>query len=339
MKMGHKGAVAGVVSVCLSLALAGCGTTGSTKNTENASQTIPTTGSASTTVSVTDGTGSKVVLKHPATSFVCLDPSSIQMLKDLGVSQENIAYGNGDLSFAQMVYGNGAKNMKSVGGSWEQPNVEDILADHPDLVIGDAYPHAQLKPALKGATQMYLISRSGGYKQSMQDLINLGILTGHKAIAEQDANGFMKALNADIKKSPKNQTSLVIWGDSPTSLSVPTIDDPSASVLAAISKYPWGGHGAQGMNISLDKILSVNPDVIFVESIAQLDNPKAPTLSSQLASNPIWQQLKAVKDHRVYEVNPNVWHDDRGGMGLEQILDQAMPKLYPNLASTAQTSK
>ncbi|GMA59612.1 ferrichrome ABC transporter substrate-binding protein [Alicyclobacillus fastidiosus] len=333
MKMTNKGVITGVISVCLALTLAGCGTTDSTNTTANTSQSTSTTGTNASTISVTDGTGAKVVLKKPATSFVCLDPSSIQMLKDLGVSQQDIAYGNGDLSFAQMVFGNNAKNMKSVGGSWEQPNVEDILADHPDLVIGDAYPHAQLKPALKGAAQMYLISRSGGYKQSMQDLINLGILTGHKATAEQDVNEFTKDLNADIKKSPKNQTSLVIWGDSPTSLSVPTIDDPSASVLAAISNYPWGGHGAQGMNISLDKILNVNPDVIFVESIARLDNPKAPTLSSQLASNPIWQQLKAVKEHRVYEVNPNVWHDDRGGMGLEQILNQAMPKLYPSLAT------
>ncbi|MCL6455021.1 MAG: ABC transporter substrate-binding protein [Alicyclobacillus sp.] len=323
----------GTVIASLTFALAGCGAQGGqSNNTMNMTGTNMSGMSDTSTdqkITVTDGTGAKVVLNNPATSFVCLDPSSIEMLKDLG--ETNIAYDHGDQSFVKMVFGADAKKLKMIGGSWMQPNVEDIVADHPDLVIGDAYPHAQLKAALKGVAPMYLISRSGGYKQSMKDLINLGILTGHQATAEREVNEFTAHLNSAMTKSPQNQTSLIIWGSSPTDFQVPTVDDPSASVLAAISKYPWGGHGAHGMSISLDQILKVNPDVIFVESIGRLDNSNAPTLTSQLASNPIWNQLKAVKDHRVYEVNPDVWHSDRGGLGLEKILDDAMPKLYPNL--------
>ncbi|WP_067624892.1 ABC transporter substrate-binding protein [Alicyclobacillus acidiphilus] len=324
----HNRFYIGASSITILMLLGGCGV-----SRENQSVTPPAAASVAVTgaVSVKDGTGATIALKKPATSFVCLDPSSIEMLKDLGVGPKNIAILNGYQSFAKLFYGSAANKMRVIGGSWEQPNVEDILAAHPDLVIGDAYPHAELKSALKGATEMYLISRSGGYQQSMNDLVNLGILTGHKTTAEKDVKQFDNALKKAEAKSPKNQTSLIIWGTSPTDFSVPTIDDPSASVLAAISKYPWGGHGAQGMNLSLDQILKVNPDVIFVESIGKLDgDANAPSLTSQLASNPLWKHLKAVKDHRVYEVNPLIWHDDRGGLGLETILNQAMPKLYPH---------
>ncbi|MFD1677889.1 ABC transporter substrate-binding protein [Alicyclobacillus fodiniaquatilis] len=329
MQMTNRRVITGVFFACLAVALTGCGTTDA-KDSSN--HTVKAASADAHAITVTDGTGAKVTLQKPATSFVCLDPSAIEMLKDLG--EKDIAYDNGDQLFVKMVFGSYASKLKQIGGSWEQPNVEDILADHPDLVIGDAYPHAEIKPALKGVAPMYLISRSGGYKQSMQDFVNLGVLTGHKATAERDVKAFMQDLHTSVKASPKNETSLIIWGDSPTDFEVPTVDDPSASVLAAISKYPWGGKGAQGMNLSLDKILQVNPDVIFVESIAKLDNPKAPTLSSQLASNPLWAQLKAVKDHHVYEVNPEVWHSDRGGLGLEKILDQAMQKMYPSLHET-----
>lgn len=191
--------VVGTTVICLTLGLVGCGTQGGQSNT-SMNNAGGSNNASKQSIMVNDGTGTKVALSKPATSFVCLDPSSIEMLKDLG--ETNIAYDNGDQSFVKMVFGSDAKKLKMIGGSWMQPNVEDIVANHPDLVIGDAYPHAQLKAALKGVAPMYLISRSGGYQQSMKDLINLGILTGHKATAEKEVNEFMGHLHSAVKESP-----------------------------------------------------------------------------------------------------------------------------------------
>jgi iron complex transport system substrate-binding protein len=315
-----------VIAVALAATLCGCSTPGAPEAARSAS-----TRPESSPLSVVDGTGTTVELPQPASRFAVLDPSSIEVLKDLG--EDDITYGSGERQFVQMVFGPAADRLHQIGGSWEQPDVEGIVASHPDLVIGDAYPHAQIKPALSGVAPMYLISRSGGYQQAMKDFINLGVLTGHEPLAQRNVNSFMDDLNAAVRKSPKNQTSLIIWGQSATDFSVPTQDDPSASVLGAISNYPWGGHGAQAMNVSLDSILEVNPDVIFVESLGRLDDPRAPSLSSQMAANPVWRTLKAVRDQRVYEVNPEVWHSDRGGLGLKKTLDQAMPMLYPGLGT------
>lgn len=312
-----------VAAVGLLLAMTGCAS--------SAAATPASTASAHP-VSVVDGTGARVTLRHPADRVVALDPSSIEALHDLGVP--HVAYDSSEPLFVQRLFGAKPSGLTRIGGTWSAPDVEGIIAFRPDLVVGDVYPHAQIKPALAGVAPMYLITRSGGYRQAMADVRNLGILSGREAQADEDIAAFTADLNRAEKASPHDRTSLIIWGDSPRDFQVPPLHDPSASVLAAVSDYPWGrtAQGAQGLSLSLEDILTVNPDVIFVESLQQLTDPHAPSLASQMATSPVWQQLKAVRDHRVYSVDPTVWHDDRDGLGLKKILDQAMPLLYPNLA-------
>lgn len=320
------------LGVCL-LSVVGCGTpsTSAVDNTNSA------TSSSAQNIVVTDQTKTTLHLTRPATRFVCLDGAAIQMLVDMGVKAKNIAFLGSEKTFAQLpfVLGSQAKNSTIIGGTWQQPNVEDIVAFHPDLVIGDAYPHVQLRNALRGTAPMYLFSRSDGYKGSLQNLINVGILAGQANKAKQLANQIQRQINRDVQEVSnitKKRTSLIIWGYSTKSFQVAPIVDPSSSVLATVSQYPWGGQKAGGMSISLSKILQVNPDVIFVESFTRLQGSStAPLLSQELAKNPLWNQLKAVKNHRVYEVDPNIWQTDRSAMGLVKILNDAMPRLYPDL--------
>lgn len=317
----------GAAILGLLLTVVGCGKQSSPAPTENNTQSQP---SSAQHFTVTDGTKTQIDLTKPAKRFVCLDGSAIEMLANLG--ETDITFLPDLKTFAAYSYvlGEKAKNITPIGGTWMQPNVEDIVAFKPDLVIGDAYPHVQLRKSLQGTASMYLFSRSGGYKQSLEDLKNLGVLTGHADKSKQISERIGKKIEDYASKSPKNVTSLIIWGTSDTNFQVPTVDDPSASLLSTVSNYPWGGNGAQGMKISLDQILKVNPDVIFVESLSSMDKGSnmAP-LSGQLAKNPLWGQLKAVKDHKVYEVDPYIWHVDRGAMGFEKIHDDAMPKMYP----------
>ncbi|QYO67959.1 ABC transporter substrate-binding protein [Leptolyngbya sp. 7M] len=54
------------------------------------------------------------------------------------------------------------------------------------------------------------------------------------------------------------------------------------------------------MTVSLDHILQINPDVIFVQTYP----PSIAPLSQQLANQPRWKRLKAVQMGQVYEVDP-----------------------------------
>ena len=284
-----------------------------------------------TPVTVTDGTGTKITVTGPVTRVVALDGSAAVSMKELGLSPKDIAYGNSNKLLIDRVFGAAAKRMTATGGSWEQPNVEDIVAFHPDLVIGDI-GEGSIKRALKGVAPLYLLL-GGGYKQVMKDFLNFGALTGRSATAKQAVARFDAAMSNAAKMSGMGSrpSSLIIWGSSPTSFGAPGIGDPSASLLAALGTYSMPTENGYSP-VSLQSILAKNPDFIFVESLGRAANPSAPTLSSQLASNPVWGQLKAVKDHHVYEVDPLLWNYEEGNPGgLQQILAQAMTKLYPGM--------
>jgi iron complex transport system substrate-binding protein len=285
-------------------------------------------------LTVTDGTGSKITVSKDVTRVVALDGSAAVSMQELGLSPKNIAYGSSNKLLIDRVFGAAAKSMTATGGSWEQPNVEDIVAFHPDLVIGDD-GEGSIKQALKGVAPLYLVS-VGGYRQVLKDFLNFGALTGRIPTAKQHVATFDAAMTKAKKVAAmvsKKPSALIIWGGSPTNFQVPGTADPAASLLAALGTYAMPGENGYS-SVSLQTILARNPDVIFVETLTRAADPSAPALSTQLAANPVWGQLKAVKDHRVYEVDPLLWNFDEGNPGgLQQILTQAVGKMYPGMSA------
>jgi iron complex transport system substrate-binding protein len=76
---------------------------------------------------------------------------------------------------------------------------------------------------------------------------------------------------------------------------------------------------------SLERIVEKNPDVIIAIS------PGRPNVTTQaLSSSPVWSSLKAVREGRVYEVDP-VKYIQAAGPRVSQILDELPGLLYPNV--------
>ncbi len=106
-------------------------------------------------------------------------------------------------------------------------------------------------------------------------------------------------------------------------------------LLAKVTNYPWAAganaapasdHEPGAIAYSLDKVLARDPDVLLIATL-----PGGPSLSKQLAANPVWSNLKAVKTHQVYEVDPSIYIFGRGTISLGLALDDAMTKLYPDV--------
>jgi len=53
-------------------------------------------------------------------------------------------------------------------------------------------------------------------------------------------------------------------------------------------------------------VLAENPDIIFVQTYGFGPVPPEP-LSVQLAANPLWSEIAAVQNNKVYEVSFTVW--------------------------------
>lgn len=100
-------------------------------------------------------------------------------------------------------------------------------------------------------------------------------------------------------------------------------ENTSASIVAAIGgdnvPGPKTPGGEFGIDISLETMLEKDPEVIFVYDSGP-DRPHE--------SNPIWSQLSAVKNNRVFYVGDQ-WVETNGPIAREIVLREAAHYLYP----------
>ncbi|HEX5502593.1 MAG TPA: ABC transporter substrate-binding protein [Thermomicrobiales bacterium] len=285
----------------------------------------------------TDATGTTAMLPHPAARIVCLVGLCEDILASLGLPPVavNDTYGQDP-----HLFGDQAKGFTKIGGSFPAPTIEDIAKATPDLVIGIANAHEQLRAALQPIAPLYIMNPAT-YQDSIDDLMDVGRLTGRTAQATAAAKKFTDELNAYKAKSPHNVSTVLIYGAAPN-FSVFTQGSLTPSLLAQVTPYaipaPAAGapaasdHEPGAIPGSLEQLLTIDPDTILIASFAFA--PGAKTISQQLAADPVWSQLKAVKNHRVYEVNANYYVFGRGTIALGLALQDAMAKLYPGTFAT-----
>jgi iron complex transport system substrate-binding protein len=302
----------------------------SPSNTSSAS--TPDASPTSGDLTVTDATGTEVTLDKPAERVVCLVAQCEDILASLGVKPAavNDTYGQDP-----HLWGDEAKDFDKIGGSFKDPNLEDIAKMTPDLVIGVANAHEQLRPAMEPIAPFY-IANPASYQDSIDDLENIGLLTDHADEAKAAAKKFTDELSEYEAKATDKVSTVLIYGPAPN-FSVFTEGSLTPSVLSAIADYPIpappttpgaSDHEPGAIPGSLEQLLTIDPDTLLIASFGKNK------ISEQLAADPVWSQLSAVKNDRVYEVDPNYYVFGRGTISLSAALEDAMSKLYPDASGT-----
>jgi iron complex transport system substrate-binding protein len=142
------------------LALTACGATTTTPSSS------PTSASP-----VTDGSGTSVTVKNPVSRVVCLTGICDDALLELGLrpvaSREAGAHEL--LAQPQFLGPEEAKKIPTIGGSFGQENVEDVIVARPDLVIGLEGVHDGIRSAIQAAAPLYLANVSN-YQDSIDFL-------------------------------------------------------------------------------------------------------------------------------------------------------------------------
>ncbi len=284
------------------------------------------------TVSLTDSTGEELVFSSQPVRVACLTEICPDIMAELGM--EPVAV-NDPLSTDPRFFGSRADEFRIIGGSFFEPSLEDIAAAEPDLVIGLGGVHDGLRDALRPIAPLYIVNPLT-YEDSIRYLKEIGEAMGRSAEAEQAAQRFLSKLEDYKARSPKDRTALVMYG-SDVNFGIDTEGALTGGLLAEVTGYPWpkpppdqGGHASGGMQFSLEGVLNVDPDVIFVQTIA-FPGFQPPPLAEQLAANPLWSELQAVQNGEVHEVSFSLWSTGRGTRSLGLVLDEAMPLLYPDV--------
>ena len=285
-----------------------------------------------TAITLTDGTGESLTFETRPVRVACLTEICPDIMAELGL--EPVAV-NDPLSFDPRFFGARADEFRLIGGSFFEPNLEDIAAAEPDLVIGLVGVHDGLREALKSIAPLYIVNPLT-YEDSIHYLREIGAAMGHTAEAEEAVQRFLSKLEDYRSRSPGNRTALVMWG-SDVNFGIDTEGALVGGLLSEVVGYPWpnppldqGGHASGGIQFSLEGVLSVDPDVIFIQTIS-FPGFEPPPLGEQLAANPLWGELKAVQSGEVYEVSFGLWSTGRGTRSLGLVLDEAMPLLYPDV--------
>ncbi|WP_410503155.1 Fe(3+) dicitrate ABC transporter substrate-binding protein [Exiguobacterium acetylicum] len=290
--------------VLSSLVLAAC--SGQAEQTDQKTRTI------------THEAGKTKVSEQPK-KVVALEFSFVDALDELGITPVGIAQENKtdvsgllgkDISFTEV-------------GTRQQPNLEVISSLQPDLIIGDFNRHKGIYKQLQEiAPTIILKSRNATYEENIDSFKTIAEALGKTKQMDDRLALHEERLQAAKKKvDPKDDRKVMVGvfrADSLTAHGETSFDGELLEKIGienAVTKT-----AEPTVTITLEQMVKWDPDVIFM---AEAD----PKLLKEWKNNPLWNQITAVKNGEVYEVNRDLWTRYRGLDAAEQIIDEAIQLL------------
>lgn len=212
-------------------------------------------------------------------------------------------------------------------------NIEAVLALRPDLIVdsGSLGPtYASLADRVQAQTGIPYILLDGSFAKVAQTYRQLGAALGRQADAEALAAYGAELAEAVARKVggvPADRRPRVYYARGPRGLETGSSGSINTEVLeaAGAANVAQDGGGRLG-NVSPEQVLAWNPDAIVT-----LD----PALAAGLRTDPLWRDVKAVREGRVYvaPLQPFPWFDAPPGVnrliGLRWLAGLLHPDLFP----------
>ncbi|GAA1337015.1 ABC transporter substrate-binding protein [Saccharothrix algeriensis] len=313
--------------VAAGLLAAGC-TAAPAEETPRATPVVRTAEPLAASLSITDPHGTRVELDEPAERIVCLNGLCDDLVVDLGLTP--VGTSNAALITHPALLGEAGRAVPVVPGTFGGEDVEAIAGLRPDLVIGLPGVHDALRPAIEKFAPLWT-AEPATWEESVGYLRALGALTGRtdQAVrAEETFRGHLADAVAATHGDGRSARKVLLMYGSADSIGVDTTASLKGHLLGQLFTYPFPAKGADvdtANNYSVEELLAKQPDVVFVYSL--LFSAEDRTLSGQLADNPVWRQIPAVRGQRVHEMHAKLWGSGRGLRSLSAVVDEAVAKV------------
>jgi iron complex transport system substrate-binding protein len=215
------------------------------------------------------------------------------------------------------------QNMSKIG-IFGQPNLESILYLKPDLILGTDWNEA-IYPQLSKIAPTVLIktTEDNNWKNWFQQY---GDALGKSQEAEKVLNDYQQRVR-DFQqqlgnKRSQTQVSIAMFLDGLRIYMNKSFCGGIVQELG-LKRPPVQDVDQINKNISLELIPEMAGDVIFL-----ITNNPGDKLR-ELTDRPLWSQLDAVKNGKVYEVKADVWQNGYGPVAANLILDDIYGALLP----------
>lgn len=275
-------------------------------------------------LTITDDLGRSVTITEQPERIISLAPSNTEILFALGLGDQVI----GVTEYCN--YPEEAKEKDKIGG-YITPNIEKIVALQPDLILAAHGLPLEIIDALEGFNLIVV----GLYPKNVDDIrydIRLvGEITGQSegALAlVADMAQRIETVEARIKdlEAEERPTVLhVIWHDPIWVAGKGTFEDELIEMSGGINSAPIEGY----RTISLEKVITMNPDVIITPSGTGMGYANANFTYEYISSEPRLTGVDAVRNNRVYVIDADIVC--RAGPRIVDALEEMARDLQPSL--------
>lgn len=264
--------------------------------------------------------------------IITLNPASLGNAIALGIQPIGSVL-DYDNRFSMYLEGK-AKGLKLLG-TWSQPSIELITLLKPDIIFGFHHNNQRIYSQLSAIspTVLYDLTANNKLHDNWKKYFNfMADVLDRKDIGKQVWQHYderIKKLKAALGDRYKNKTVsfIILWGNrtfiETGNSFVGSIFYELGLQLPKIQKYDAKG----GIELSRETVNLIDSDVIFVMFHGSQDSIERNLRLFQ--QNPLWQQLKAVKQNHVYRVDPTIWRG-RNPLAADAVIDD----LYKYLVNT-----
>ena len=258
--------------------------------------------------------------------IVVLAGDELDSLCALGLQSRIVAAALPDGSDAQPSYLGTVVHDVPGAGTRSAPNLGEIAAAKPDLILGSQALTPDSYGALSAIAPTVFSAAPGALWQA--NLRMVGAATGRLRAADDLINGFgEQAKNAgEANDAAHFQASVVQLTDS--ALRVFGADTFPGSVLAAVGvDRPAAQRFTDKPYIEIpvsDTDLEHSPDLSAADGdivYMSFASPAAKDRAPALLESPAWRNLSANRDNRVFVVNNEVWQTGQGLIAARGIVD------------------
>jgi iron complex transport system substrate-binding protein len=261
-------------------------------------------------LTIIDSANRMVTVKKPIERMVCILLHPVETMRGLGVPVEETIVGQG---LTDIVFYPELSNVQNVG--WPSPNIEEILALHPDVVIlhtfFDQLDQVQEVCEKAGIT---VLRFNLNYPNSYNDEAKtFSYLFGKSDEAEDLIDfreGVLNSIQATVEKIPEDDKPKVYYEDRRASYASLKGEYANVGSAGGIDIF----NGASG-SVNPEDVVARNPDIIvkvvtYTEAggyqLNADDTAGLEAIRAEIMSRPELQNVNAVKTGKVYVISSEI---------------------------------
>ena len=218
-------------------------------------------------------------------------------------------------------------------GNWATPNIEQILALHPDAVI--TYSTYKPKNINQITAANITVISLDCYRLSTlaSDARAIGTLTGTSDTADgyaQMVDGTLGLVHGRVKNLSANEIPSVYFEGYSDYSAESNGSGSNELLLAAGGKNIAGNSTTSYMTVSPEWVVAQQPQYVM-KVVSTSNTVPLPDIVANLSTRTGWDTLPAVENHRVYAFDSDLTYGPRAYVGLVYLAQILHPDMFSDM--------